>query len=210
MTSPTVVELEDVSVEYHLAGETVIALDRVSMNLVRGSAVVIEGPSGAGKSTLLRVLGRVQAPTSGAVSFPLGGVAMTVFQDHLLVPFLTLSENVRLAAELHNEANATAEAVSHYLDLVGIAELAGRLPEEVSGGQRQRAAVAQAMVVEPALLLADEPTGSLDQENSGHLARLLSSLAAETGTAVVVATHSPIVTAAFPAHCEMTSGQLTC
>jgi ABC-type lipoprotein export system ATPase subunit len=181
------------------------ALDGVDFRLERGEMVSIVGPSGSGKSTLLHVIGALDRPDSGDVS--IDGVDLAraprldhvradkvgfVFQLHNLVPSLSARENVELpmfARRPPPGRGARRARAEELLALVGLADRGTHLPTEMSGGQRQRVAVARALANDPPLLLADEPTGNLDQESGARVLELLEALRRERGVAVVLVTH---------------------
>jgi putative ABC transport system ATP-binding protein len=182
------------------------ALDGVSVEIASGELVALLGPSGCGKSTLLNLVGCIDLPDegevriAGALTSALSDDALTrlrrdrigtVFQFFNLLPTLTLAENVALPLRLQGRPNAgIAQRVHAALLSVGIAEKAGALPHQVSGGQLQRAAIARAIVHEPAIVLADEPTGNLDSHNGANVLAILRQLA-ERGQSILMATHSP-------------------
>lgn len=176
------------------------ALRSVSLHMERGEFVVILGPSGSGKTTLLNILGGLDSATSGDAR--VGGLDLAklnrrelsryrretvgfVFQFFNLVPSLTARENVEFAAELHPGALSVDEA----LNSVGLSGLFDRFPSELSGGQQQRVAIARAIAKDPAVLLCDEPTGSVDQETGKQIVELLQNTA-RRGCAVLVVTHN--------------------
>ncbi len=183
----------------------VVALDGVSLTVGRGELVALVGPSGCGKSTLLNLIGCIDAPDRGNVR--IDGVVTTalsdddltrirrdrigtVFQFFNLLPTLTLAENVALPLVLQGCRRQEIDArVNAALTSVGIADKGRSRPAQVSGGQLQRAAIARAIVHEPAIVLADEPTGNLDSHNGALVIDLLASLAAG-GQAILMATHS--------------------
>ncbi len=201
---PPVLELKDAS-RVHGSGETAVhALREATVAVRAGELVAVMGPSGSGKSTLLTLAGGLDSPTGGEVVVE--GVALSglsrralaalrrrsvgyVFQDLNLIPALTIAENVALPRELDGvrPRAARAEALAALAD-TGVADLADRFPDEVSGGQQQRAAIARALVGPRRLLLADEPTGALDSRSGEAVLRLLRSRA-EAGAAVVLVTH---------------------
>lgn len=176
-------------------------LDQVSVSVPAGQMLAVTGPSGSGKTSLLSVLGGLLVPASGTVSYdggPVGGRdgaprrgTAIILQTYGLVPTLTAEENVAIALRARSVggADATARALMA-LHRVGIGELADRLVDELSGGQLQRVAVARGLVVEPDVLLADEPTSELDEVNRDHVVAELR-IEAERGALVVVATHDP-------------------
>ena len=183
---------------------TVLALDSVSLEIRQGEFVALVGRSGCGKSTFLNLAGAMDLPTSGDVLIAgastkrlndeeLTEVRRTqvgfVFQFFQLLPALSAVENVELPLQLAGRLNVRQRALE-MLDLVGIAECAGRLPYQLSGGQMQRVAIARALVHAPALLLADEPLGNLDTETSASILDLLGRIHRELGSSIVMATHS--------------------
>jgi putative ABC transport system ATP-binding protein len=182
------------------------ALDNVDLDIARGEFVAIMGPSGCGKSTLLNVMGMLDSPTGGSYVFDGKEVAgLTeaalaetrkanigfIFQSFNLVDELTVRENVELALLYHDCPSAERRArVDRVLDKVGIAHRAKHRPTQLSGGQQQRVAVARALVGEPKLILADEPTGNLDTAHGEEVMRMLRQLNNE-GSTIVMVTHSP-------------------
>ena len=199
-------QLENVVKEYSSpSGEATAVLHGVSMQVNTGDAVAIVGPSGSGKSTLLNIIGGLDSPTSGRVVLngrDLSGLPEKelarlrsrdigfVFQLHHLLPQLTVLENVLLPTLALNEHKSADERAQALLDRVGLAERMNYMPAQLSGGERQRAAVVRALINKPGLLLADEPTGSLDQNSSATLADLLLELNEEEKVALIVVTHS--------------------
>ena len=196
----------------------VVALRDVDLRIDYGELVGVVGPSGSGKSTLLHLMGGLDDPTVGAVSWPgIGprsglrpGPVAVIFQGPSLLPPLTVEENVALplilGAAAHGPAHIAARAALERLELL---ELADKLPEEISGGQAQRVAVARALAGEPSLILADEPTGQLDRASGAIVVDVLLAAAAHAGAALVVATHDPTVAARLPDVWEMHGGRLT-
>ena len=193
-------------------GETAVhALDGVSLEIERGGMVAIMGPSGSGKSTLLHLLGALDTPTSGEISLGgerydgLGDAELTrvrrdkigfVFQFFNLLPALTAEENVLLPALIagrrDNEARERARAL---LERVGLAKRGHHLPGELSGGEQQRVSIARALLTEPELVLADEPTGNLDSRSSGEVLDLLRELNSTEGQTLVLVSHDPAAAA---------------
>ena len=200
---PPLLELVEVSKRY---GSLEVLKD-ISLKIGAGESVAIVGPSGSGKSTLLNLMGTLDAPTSGKVLFEgtdvgsLGERELTsfrnrvigfIFQNHHLLPQLTALENVlipTLVTPREDRAGA-AERARELLGRVGLAERLAHRPSELSGGECQRIAVVRAIINRPRLLLADEPTGSLDRRSSAELVELLSELNREEGIALVVITHA--------------------
>jgi ABC-type lipoprotein export system ATPase subunit len=209
-----IIELRDVTVEHAAPDGTVRALDSLSLSFEAGSTTAVHGRSGAGKSTLVSVLALLRRPTHGRVLVGTDDVTEwpqrrldtlrprqvgIAFQSPHLDDALTAAENVMLPWALRaggtsswNLREATSR-VDALLSLLGIADLARRRPRHMSGGQRQRVAVARAMFTNPRLLLADEPTGNLDEESANDVAASLYALATHLGTAVVVVTHDRAV-----------------
>ena len=217
------VEMKGVSREYPATPIPVRVLADVDFSLNAGECAAIIGPSGCGKSTLLNILGTLDTPTSGEYQFKghdTGALSANelaamrnrdigfVFQLHHLLPQCTAVENVlvpALVAAHPNEARARA------VDLLGRVGLEHRLdarPGQLSGGERQRVAVVRALINRPALLLADEPTGSLNQEGAEKLADLLLELHRQEGMAVVIVTHAPTIAARFGRVLELRDGRL--
>lgn len=214
------VELREVAKTY--VDGAVKALDGVSLAIPAGEFVSIMGPSGCGKSTLLHMIGALDVPTAGQVLFrgvPLDAVRDLdrlrareigfVFQTFYLLPNLTALENVQLPmfGDGRPEA-ARCERAETLLALVGLADRAGHLPGQLSIGQRQRVAIARALANEPAIVLADEPTGSLDSRSGGEVMDLLERLHTERGTTLVVVTHDAAVAARARRLVRMLDGRI--
>ncbi len=187
---------------YGLGDASVRALDGVNLTVNRGELLAIMGPSGCGKSTLLNMLGALDQPSSGEVwvngenlahlkdvdDFRARTVGF-VFQLHNLLPTLTALENVETPMQGRTSSSERRKRGQVLLELVGLADRPGSLPPQLSGGQRQRVAVARALANNPALLLADEPTGSLDSQSGEEILALLADLNHKEGTTIVVVTH---------------------
>ncbi len=199
--------LRDVTLGFGSGPARTLALDRIDLDLHGGLLNVISGPSGSGKTTLLSLLGAMLAPDSGSVAFDgvdiaaLRGHARSafrrdqtgyVFQLFRLMPALSAEENVRLSLELRRKDAHRARAMEA-LEQVGLAAKAHLRPDQMSGGEQQRVAIARAIAHRPAILLADEPTASLDSANGHQVTTLLSALAAEGNRIVVIVTHDPRV-----------------
>jgi putative ABC transport system ATP-binding protein len=195
----------------------VTALRDVSCMLGAGMRVALTGPSGSGKSTLLHLLAGLDTPTSGTIEWPgLGGnpfgrpgaVGM-VFQGPSLLPPLDVTENVALPLLLaHATASEARERAMVALREVGLDGIGSRLPEELSGGQAQRVAVARALAIEPRLILADEPTGQLDSAHAKQVVDLLLSAATRLGAALVLATHDQALAGRLPIRWRVADGHL--
>lgn len=206
------------------ADAAVAAVRGVDLDVSAGEFVAITGASGSGKSTLLHMLGGITRPSSGRVL--LEGVDLAglgdddlaairrrrigfVFQRYNLLPELSLVENVALPLALDGMAPARGEAAARaVLEEVGMAHRAAHRPDELSGGEQQRGAIARALVTSPAVVLADEPTGALDSENSARVVQLLRRLVEERGQTVVLVTHDPSVAAAAGRVVRMRDGRI--
>jgi ABC-type lipoprotein export system ATPase subunit len=187
-------------------GEAIHALDGVDLRVARGEFVAVMGPSGSGKSTLLNIIGALDRPTSGQAfvngqdvekiadkdEFRARTVGF-VFQLHNLIPTLTARENIEVPMAGHLSGRARRQRSAQLLEMVGLADRMNHLPNQLSGGQRQRVAVARALANNPPLVLADEPTGSLDTVNSLELMKLLRELNQNQGVTFIVVTHDPTV-----------------
>jgi putative ABC transport system ATP-binding protein len=202
----TMLQMRALSRVYRTDTIETTALDMIDLDIFAGEFVAIMGPSGCGKSTLLNVMGMLDSPSSGSYLFDgqevasLGEAKLAkvrkekigfIFQSFNLVDELTVRENIELALLYHSvpasERKARVEAV---MDRVGIAHRARHRPSQLSGGQQQRVAVARALVAEPKLILADEPTGNLDTNHGEEVMRMLQTLNA-AGSTIVMVTHSP-------------------
>ena len=219
----TIVDVRDVSRVFPMPAGPVTALRNVSLRLAAGEHVAISGPSGCGKSTLLHLLGGVDTPTTGSIVFEQRDMSRLsetergrirlmrigfVFQRFFLLPMLTAAENVELPqAEAGLSASERRARTRELLEYVGLGDRADHLPSQLSGGEMQRVAIARALANRPALLLADEPTGELDEETSEHIADLFDRVNAD-GTAILVVTHNPALAARASRRLVMTSGRL--
>ena len=222
-TTEEVVKLQDVCRHYTVGGETVKALDGVSFAIHRGEYWAIMGPSGSGKSTLRNILGCHDRPTSG--SYWLNGVDVArmadnelsdhrlknlgfVFQSFHLIPQLSVLENIEMPMFYLGipQAERTRRA-KELADRVEMSHRLQHLPAELSGGQRQRVAVARALANDPAVLLADEPTGNLDSKTSVQIMALFQELY-EQGKTIIVVTHEPDIDAYAHSHIVVKDGKL--
>ena len=204
------IALKDIRKTYKQGGNEIRALDGVDLSIARGEFVAIMGPSGSGKSTLLNVLGALDKPDSGTYHLEQDEIGSMdddvssdlrnrrigfVFQSFHLLPRLTVLENVllpqRYAERQDPEAENRARAL---LERIGLGQRISHLPGELSGGQLQRAAIARALLNQPALLLADEPTGNLDSKSATDVLELLAELHAN-GQTMVLVTHDPNIAA---------------
>lgn len=195
-----------VAKEYPTRGEPLRVLSDISIDLSMGENLVVLGPSGSGKSTLLYVVGTLDPPSEGEISiagqnpYELTEPALArfrnqnigfVFQDHHLLPQLSVLENVLIPALAMGKVTESREThARELLDRVGLSDRLDHRPSELSGGERGRVAVARALVTQPQLVLADEPTGNLDQSTARSVAQLLLKLQQEENTMLIVVTHS--------------------
>jgi putative ABC transport system ATP-binding protein len=209
--SETVLRTEKLFKTYEMGKRKVPALYDVNIQMNKGEFVAIMGPSGSGKTTLLNVLGCLDKPTSGKMI--LDGVDVTdlperqlykirrnkigfVFQTFNLLPYLNASENVELPMEYGKRAKSERrQEARRLLDLVGLAGRWEHRPQRLSAGEQQRVAIARALANDPAIILADEPTGNLDTENKYEIVRLLANLNVDQGTTIVMVTHDSHVAA---------------
>lgn len=204
MATP-ILELDQVVKEYPDTPAPLRVLAGVDLQIQPGDSVAIVGPSGCGKSTLLNIMGTLDRPTTGSARFKsqdLAGLSDDerarlrnadigfVFQMHHLLPQCSVVENVLVPTMVHADKDGALERALSLLERVGLSERAHQAPARLSGGERQRAAVVRALINRPSLLLADEPTGSLNQEGAENLARLLLDLNREDNLTLVVVTHS--------------------
>jgi putative ABC transport system ATP-binding protein len=219
MTAPSeTVELAhctDLTRTYGSGAAEVRALRGVSCTLRPGAQVALTGPSGSGKSTLLHLLAGLDTPTSGTIAWPgldgspegRPGLIGMVFQGPSLLPPLDVTENIALPLLLagFTETQARERALAALHD-VGLDELAVRLPEELSGGQAQRVAVARALAIRPRVILADEPTGQLDSAHAAQVVGLLLDAATMLGAALVLSTHDLTIAERLPERWRMADG----
>ena len=219
MTAPSdtleLVRCIDLTRTYGSGAGEVRALRGVSCTLRPGAQVALTGPSGSGKSTLLHLLAALDTPTSGTIAWPgldgspegRPGLIGMVFQGPSLLPPLDVSENTALPLLLagFTETQARERAMAALHD-VGLDELAGRLPEELSGGQAQRVAVARALAARPRVILADEPTGQLDSAHAAQVVGLLLDAATTLGAALVLSTHDLTIAERLPDRWRMADG----
>jgi len=213
-TSPPAIRLAGISRRFREGAREHVVLDGVDLEIRRGETVALRGRSGSGKSTLLNLIGGIDVPDAGTVS--VAGIDLTplterdrtlfrrrhigfVYQAFNLVPTLNVADNVRLVLELNGvpARKATARIVE-LLAAVGLADRADSYPDVLSGGEQQRVAIARALCHDPAVLLADEPTGNLDDTTAEDVLRLLDSLVRAHGHTMLIATHSQNVAS----HCD--------
>ena len=200
------IEAHGVKRYYHRGSEVVKALDGVDVTIRKGEIVSVLGPSGSGKTTLVNILSCLDAPTEGTLIVNgksvaglsedelvevRRGVLGFVFQQFSLLPTLTVTENVELPL-MFLGLQTDPEKTRDILKAVGLSERANHLPRELSGGQMQRVAIARALMVDPKILVADEPTGNLDKATGESIIALFKKLAAEEGLAILLTTHNTV------------------
>jgi putative ABC transport system ATP-binding protein len=217
------IRLENIQRRYASDEVETTALSDIDLHVAQGEFLAIMGPSGCGKSTLLNILGTVDRPSAGRYMFgdrdlaTLDEAALAklrsetlgfVFQSFNLIDELTIQENVELGlAYRKDKAGDRRQRVAAAMDRVGISHRAKHFPHQLSGGQQQRAAIARAIVGNPSLILADEPTGNLDTENGAQVMNILASLNAE-GATIVMVTHSPSHADAAQRRIDMLDGRI--
>ena len=222
MSAGAAIELDDVTKRYETVAGAVRAVDGASLRVEAGTGLAITGPSGCGKSTLLGLMGGLDVPTTGRVS--IGGREIStlpelelarvrrheiglVFQADNLLPFLTATENVSLQLSMDDPGDGDARSLE-LLGGLGLAEEATKFPDQLSGGQRQRVAVARALIHRPTLIVADEPTGSLDAESAIVVVDLLLAARRASGATLVLVTHDPAVAERLDRTVRMLDGRL--
>ena len=201
-----IIELKNVQKVYGTGAAQVVALKNINFEANLGEVVLIMGPSGAGKSTFLTIAGSLQKPTTGEVIVNGQNIARIsarasdhlrltqlgfVLQAYNLVPFLKIREQFELVNKVKKKGNISQEKLQELLKQLGISSLLNKYPSELSGGQQQRAAIARALYANPQILLADEPTASLDSENVAEVGQLFKNLAKDYNKAVLLVTHDP-------------------
>ncbi|HEY7334889.1 MAG TPA: ABC transporter ATP-binding protein [Bryobacteraceae bacterium] len=218
------IEIRDLKKVYHVGDVDIYALRGVNLSVSRGEFVSVVGPSGSGKSTLFHILGGLTPPTSGSVhidgrdllkmtdaertSLRRTGVGF-VFQKYNLLPTLTARDNIEIARDIAGTRNHAPDPwFQEILKLLGIEGRLNHKPRALSGGEQQRVAIARAIVNHPALLLADEPTGNLDTENSTAVLELLRDLNTRTGQTILMITHNPEAAAYAHRILTMRDGQI--
>jgi ABC-type lipoprotein export system ATPase subunit len=217
-------KINDVSKSFHQRG---VVLNNLNMNVNEGDSVSVSGPSGSGKTTLLNIIGLLDRPDSGEVLFKGTSVLSFnheesafyrnknigfVFQDHLLLPYLTVKENILLpllASKVpQEEYKKKVDESMAMMERTGIADLADKYPYQISGGEAQRVTLVRALVNKPSLLLADEPTGSLDRKNARNLGDLLLQMNRDYGITLILATHSGELAEKMASQLVLSEGKL--
>lgn len=222
MKRPAGIRVDAVSKNYRTSSELVRAIDGVTLEVEPGSSLAITGRSGCGKSTLLGLIGGLEAPTAGRVV--VGGLDLSsmsdrqrdrvrrehvgfVFQADNLLPYLTAAENVALQVALHPSDGGERRCLE-LLTGLGLGDCVDKLPDQLSGGQRLRVAVARALVHHPGVVLADEPTGAVDADNAHIIVDLLLAAQASTGATLVVVTHDDDVARRLERTLRLQDGRL--
>ncbi len=224
MPSETLVQLENISRKYYLDKTEICALDNVSFQIHKADFVVLAGPSGSGKTTLLNIIGCIDKPSQGKVFFEGTDITNTpieklnhlrlknigfIFQSFNLIPVLTAFENVELPLLFKGLDDKTIKnLVEKFLHRVGLMDKINEKPSNLSGGQRQRLAIARALAGNPSLIVADEPTASLDRKNAESIIELLRELNDEFGVTIVLASHDPMIIEHSRTKLFMRDGQL--
>ena len=225
MVEEPIVVVRDLSKIYRQGDINVVALDHVSLDITAGEFVVLMGPSGSGKSTLLHIIAGIDRPTSGSAKVQGIDIAQLdesqladwrnqnvgfVFQSFNLIPVLTAAENIELPLLLTDlNGRERRKQVQTALELVGLADRGHHRPDQMSGGQQQRVAIARALVTDPALIVADEPTGNLDARSAGDVLEILRSLTLTAGKTVVMVTHDPKSAAYGSRSLHLEKGEIT-
>ncbi len=218
------VELRNVTKRYHKGDQTITPLDDVSLDIESGEFVSLRGASGTGKSTLLNLIASIDRPDSGRIV--IAGADIThmsrsqlaawraanigyIFQTHNLIPVLTAYENVELPLLLLRMSRAERRRrVEFALQVVGLLDRAAHYPRQLSGGQEQRVGIARAIVAHPKVVVADEPTGDLDEDTAAQILRLLKQLNRQLGTTLLMVTHDPDAAAMAARQLRLDHGQL--
>ena len=217
--------LTDVTKIYKVASQPVHALTGVSLSITPGSIIALTGKSGAGKSTLLHIIGTLDRPTSGSIKIngtevsTLSDQALStfrnatvgfVFQMNNLLPEFSALENVMMPGHIANAPKEMVRDRAHkLLKAVGLENRESHRPGELSGGEQQRVAIARALIMAPPLLLADEPTGNLDQRTSESIQHLLMDICQENNVTMILVTHDPQLAARLPLQIVMADGDVT-
>ena len=220
-----IVQIRELTKIYAQGEIQVTALDRITLDIASGEFLALMGPSGSGKSTLLHIIAGVDRPTSGQCLVQ--GVDVTrlneseladwrnhnvgfIFQTFNLIPVLTAAENVELPLLLTRMNRAQRrKQVETALEVVGLADRAKHLPRQLSGGQEQRVAIARALVTDPALIVADEPTGNLDSHSAQEVLGALQSLCKDAGKTIILVTHDPKAAAFGSRTIHLEKGELS-
>ena len=225
MAAENIVTIRNLSKIYRQGEIDVTALNNISLDIAAAEFLALMGPSGSGKSTLLHIIAGVDRPTSGECRVQDVDVTRLnesqladwrnqnvgfIFQTFNLIPVLTTAENVELPLLLTQlSRSARRKQVATALELVGLSDRAHHLPRQLSGGQEQRVAIARALVTDPALIVADEPTGNLDSHSAQEVLTVMQSLRKDAGKTVIMVTHDPKAAAFGTRQIHLEKGELT-
>ncbi len=214
--------VQDLTKEFESGSESLPILSGINLKMNEGNALAVTGPSGSGKSTLLYIIGTLESPTSGTVTisgenpFEKNETELAlfrnqsigfIFQDHHLLPQCNVLENVLLPTLAADQQSAEQEETARQLlDRVGLSHRLTHRPSRLSGGERQRVAVCRALINNPSIILADEPTGNLDQKSANEIGSLLLELCEEQKKILICVTHSLELAGRFPQKVELTTG----
>ena len=222
-SSNSIIEFRNVSKFYQTGNTRVNALSRVNLKMCKGDFVTVMGPSGGGKTTLLNMIGGLDRPDEGEIYLEgrlisqMNDGELTklrrekigfVFQFFNLLPTLTLRENVELPLLLNHAIKNEDSWLQKLFEYVGLIDRADSFPAELSGGEIQRIAMARALIHQPAIILADEPTGNLDSENGIKILDLMKKVCTDFKTTLVVVSHNPVITQYGNLHFEIRDGQI--
>jgi putative ABC transport system ATP-binding protein len=223
MSETPIIQVRDLYKTYRAGDVDVHALQGANLDVIQGEFLAIIGPSGSGKSTLFNILGALTPPTSGTVSIDgrdlahmsnadraalRKGTVGFVFQKYNLLPTLTAEDNIRIVQYIGNRATEFTPEFREVLNTLGISDRLKHKPRALSGGQQQRVAIARAIVNHPAILLADEPTGNLDSQNSAAVLGLLTDLNHRIGQTILMITHDPEAAAYATRQVNMRDGRV--
>ncbi len=216
--------IDNISKSFHQRG---LVLDKLSVEIIAGDSIAVTGPSGSGKTTLMNIIGLLDRPDSGDILFKGKSILSYtgdesahyrnrnlgfVFQDHLLLPHLTVKENILLPVLAvkpgKKEIEEKEDRIISLMKTIGISDLSEKYPFQISGGEAQRVTLVRALVNKPSLLLADEPTGSLDSKNAETLGKLLLDVNSELGVTLILATHSAALAEKMKIHLRLENGKL--
>ncbi|HAS28189.1 MAG TPA: ABC transporter ATP-binding protein [Dehalococcoidia bacterium] len=218
------IKLENITKKYRMGEEIILAVSGVSLEIKEGEFVALVGPSGSGKSTMMHLIGGLDTPTSGRVIVDGQDLSRAtdkelsryrnekigfVFQAFNLHPTYTATENVALPLIFSGIGQSSRmKMAADALEIVGLAERASHRPNQLSGGERQRVSIARALVTQPKIILADEPTGNLDSKNGKHIMELLSQLNREKGITLIIVTHDMEIAAVAGRIIKMRDGKI--
>jgi len=221
---PCVMDVHRITKSLSLGKEHVEILKGISFQVMRGEFISIIGPSGSGKSTLLGIIAGLDNPTSGQVLIE--NIDIThmserelarirnhkigmVFQAYNLIPTLTAQENVEVPLYVGKHNGSPSARARELLDIMGLSHRLHHRPTQLSGGEQQRVAIARALATNPAIVIADEPTGNLDRSNGEHILHLIADLRTRLGTTFIVATHDPVVASYAARSIQLVDGRIS-